>query len=90
MPIAVLFYRTHVDGVPGDWKLAEVIPLHKKGDAANVGNYRPASLTIVICKAQERLIRQAMYQHMASNGILSDAQHGFVHKRSCLSNLLRS
>ncbi len=28
-----------------------------------------------------------MYQHMVSNGILSDARHGFVHQKSCLSNL---
>ncbi len=25
---------------------------------------------------------------MVANSILSDAQHGFVHQRSCLSNLL--
>ncbi len=29
-----------------------------------------------------------MYQHVVSNGILSDAQHDFVHHRSCLSSLL--
>ncbi len=39
-------------------------------------------------KAQERLVRQAMYQHWVANSILSIAQLGFVHKRSFLSNLL--
>ncbi len=29
-----------------------------------------------------------MYQHMVADGILSDAQHRFIHQRSCLSNLL--
>ncbi len=87
-PIAELFNRTLVDGVPAEWKQADVIPLHKKGDTRDVGNYRPVSLTSVVCKVQERLVRQAMYAHMVANGILSDAQHGFVHQRSCLSNLL--
>ncbi len=29
-----------------------------------------------------------MYQHMVANSILCNAHHGFVHQRSCLSNLL--
>ncbi len=87
-PITALFNRTLVDGILADWKKAEVIPLYKKGDTRDLGNYRPVGLTSVICKAQERLVRQAMYQHMVANSILSDAQHGFVHQRSCLSNLL--
>ncbi len=29
-----------------------------------------------------------MYAHVVWNGILSNAQHSFVHQRSCLSNLL--
>ncbi len=36
VPIAELFNRTLVDGVPTDWKQAEVIPLHKKGDTRDV------------------------------------------------------
>ncbi len=82
------FNRTLVDAIPADWKKAEVVPLFKKSDIRSVGNYRPVSLTSVICKAQERLVRQATYKHMVTKSILSDAQHGFVHQRSCLSNLL--
>ncbi len=33
-------------------------------------------------------MRAAIYQHLLLNGILSDAQHGFVRRRSCLFNLL--
>ncbi len=69
-------------------KEAEVSPFFKKGDTRDVGNYRPVSLTSVICTAQERLVRQAMNEHMVAYSILSDTQHGFVHQRSCLSNLL--
>ncbi|XP_058870591.1 high affinity immunoglobulin epsilon receptor subunit beta-like isoform X2 [Acipenser ruthenus] len=35
--------------VPTDWKIANVIPIHKKGDKTEPGNYRPVSLTSIIC-----------------------------------------
>ncbi|KAK4827505.1 hypothetical protein QYF61_018805 [Mycteria americana] len=33
--------------VPADWKLANVIPVYKKGIREDPGNYRPVSLTSV-------------------------------------------
>ena len=37
--------------IPDDWKIANVIPLHKKGAKDKVENYRPVSLTSnVRCK----------------------------------------
>ncbi len=87
-PIKALFNRTLVYGISADWKKAEVVPHFKEGAVRDVGNYRPIHLTSVIYKAQERLVRQTMYQHMVANSILSDAQHDFVHQRPCLINML--
>jgi hypothetical protein len=36
--------------IPRDWKEATVVPIHKGGDRSVVKNYRPASLTSVVCK----------------------------------------
>ena len=36
--------------VPLEWKEANIIPLLKKGSRINSVNYRPVSLTSVICK----------------------------------------
>ena len=36
--------------LPGDWKTATVIPIHKGGDRSLVTNYRPVRLTSVVCK----------------------------------------
>eukprot|EP00061_Rhincodon_typus_P008505 g31179.t1 len=34
--------------VPEDWRVANVVPLFKKGDKEKPGNYRPVSLTSVV------------------------------------------
>ncbi len=36
--------------VPNQWRQEDVCPLFKKGDRAKPSNYRPVSLTSVVCK----------------------------------------
>ena len=48
------------DIVPLEWKQANIIPLFKKGSRNNFVNYRPVSLTSVICKLLETIIRDHM------------------------------
>ncbi|KFW81625.1 hypothetical protein N305_14700, partial [Manacus vitellinus] len=49
--------------VPDDWKLANVMPIHKKGQKEDPGNYRPVSLTSVPGKV-EQIILSAITQHL--------------------------
>ena len=42
--------------LPADWKRATVVPVHKGGDRPLVTNYRPISLTSVVCKQMEHVI----------------------------------
>ena len=46
-------------------------------------NYRPVSLTCVISKVMEKIIRDALVSFFIDNGILSERQFGFVPGRSC-------
>ena len=39
--------------VPSEWKLVNVVPIHKKGAKENVENYRPISLTSLVMKTFE-------------------------------------
>jgi hypothetical protein len=41
---------------PRDWKKAIVVDIHKGGDGSVVKNYRPVSLTLVVCKQMENII----------------------------------
>ena len=51
-------------------------------------NYRPVSITSVICKLLEAIIRDDMMDFLIKNKLLNPSQHGFLKARSCLTNLL--
>ena len=45
-------------------------------------NHRPISLTSIRCKLLEYIVHSIISDHLESEGILTDAQHGFRAKRS--------
>ena len=74
--------------VPFEWKEANIITLFKKGSRNKSENYRPVSLTSVICKLLERLIKDHMVDFLVKHNLLNSSQHGFLKARSCLTNML--
>ena len=74
--------------VPLEWKEANIIPLFKKGSRSNSVNYRPVSLTSVICKLLETIIRDHMMDFLFKHKLIKPSQHGFLKARSCLTHLL--
>ena len=50
-------------------------------------NYRPLSLTCIICKVMERLVRKALMD-LEENDIVTREQHGFISGWSCVTQLL--
>ena len=74
--------------VPNDWLLQDISAIFKKGSRYDPLNYRPVSLTSVVSKLMESLIRDELIEHLVRNRIIVKAQHGFIGKRSCLTNLL--
>ena len=53
--------------LPDDWKRATVIPIHKVNDRSFVTNYRPVSLTSVVCKQMEHVIASYLRQMWDKN-----------------------
>ena len=70
------------------WRKALVIPIFMKGSKSDASNYRPISLTSVLCKLCEHILHPTILTHLANHKILSDAQHGFRKRRSCDTQLL--
>ena len=88
-PLAYLFEMSFNQGeVPRDWRMAHVTPIFKKGAKCKAANYRPVSLTSVICKIMESVVRDEIVKHITKHDLILPSQHGFVSKRSCLTNLL--
>ena len=60
----------------------------KKGSRNKSENYRPVSLTSVICKLLERLIKDHMVDFFVRHKLLNPSQRGFLKARLCLANIL--
>ena len=89
IPLARVFNLSLKEGVvPFEWKEANIIPLFKKGSRNKSDNYRPVSLTSVICKLLERLIKDHMVEFLVKHKLLNSSQHGFLKARSWLTNML--
>ena len=73
--------------IPEDWKTGAISPIHKKRQNKNaVENYRPVTILNFASKTLERCLNVPLYSHLAT--LVSNCQHGFIKKRSVLSNLL--
>ena len=66
-PLSIIFRKSVDLGIlPEEWKCANITALFKKGDKKCAGNYRPVSLTSVVCKVLESIIRGSIVEHMKS------------------------
>ena len=74
--------------VPAAWKLADVVPIYKKGDRIKMSNYRPISLTSTVGKILETIIAYKIREHLERENLIKLSQHGFRKGFSCLTNLL--
>ena len=63
-------------------------PIHKGGHQGRPANYRPIALTSLIIKLFEKIVRTNIAEHLDSNNLLNNSQHGFRKGRSCVSQLL--
>jgi hypothetical protein len=90
IPLKLIFEESLKSGaLPLDWRTGNITPIFKKGLKTKVENYRPISLTCVICKILESIIRDKLVKHMKDNNLFSDRQYGFIKGRSTVSQLLK-
>ena len=88
VPLSILFKKSLKEGAHDSWKKAIIAAIYKKGKKNDPGNYRPVSLTSVISKIMESIVRDALVTHLMNNELITDPQHGFVPGRDCITQLL--
>ena len=89
--LTLLFQASmHQSQIPADWRHARVSPQYKTGknNRSVPANYRPISLTCIVCKMMEHCVTSHLMGHLDTHNLLTDYQHGFRKKRSCETQLI--
>ena len=82
-PLKILFNTSFLSGtVPSELKLANVIPVFKKGSQTCLSNYRPISLLSIFHKLLERLMYNRLTSFLDKHNVLFDKQFGFRSKHN--------
>lgn len=82
-PLTKLFNQCIREGVyPSCFKISKIIPIFKKGNQTDLGNYRPIALIPVISKILELLLKQQLYDYLEQNNLLIESQYGFRKEKS--------
>ena len=78
-PAIASFFRQSLETgkLPNPWHTAWITPCYKKGPRCDAENYRPISLTCVMCKFMGHLICTHMRNHFDKYGILTKLNPGF-------------
>ncbi|CAC5400189.1 unnamed protein product [Mytilus coruscus] len=88
-PLCIIFSQSLENKtVPNDWKNAMISAIFKKGNKSLAKNYRPVSLTSVVCKIMEKMMREFIIEHMKTNNLFSKKQYGFIAGRTTGLQLL--
>ena len=87
-PLKLIFQSCLESGkFPNEWKKANVVPVHKKGDKQILKNYRPISLLPIAGKIFESLLYDRVFEFFIAN-LISKNQSGFRPGDSCINHLL--
>ena len=85
-PLSIIFKLVYNKGIiPAEWKLANVVPIFKKGEKQNIENYRSMSLACISGKIMERIMYDELYSRTIN--LIDDRQHGFLRNKSCVTNM---
>ncbi len=73
---------------PSDMKIVKIIPLFKKGNRCDPGNYCPISILSVASKILERIANNQMNEYLTKSSLIYVFQSGFRKSHSTDTSLL--
>jgi len=84
-PLSLLFNQSLRESqYPNAWKIANVIPLFKKGNKELPSNYRPISLISCLGKVMERVVDKYVFNFLLHNDLFHKTQSGFLRGHSTI------
>ena len=90
LPLKIIYeHSINNQEVPSDWKTANISPKYKKGSKLDASNYRPISITCIICKLLESIIRDHIVKYFTINKLFNINQYGFIKGKSTVLQLLK-
>ena len=70
-PLKLICHLSLSTGVfPNDFKIAKVVPIYKKDNPENFGNYRPVSVLPCFSKILERIMYNRCYDFITKANVL--------------------
>ena len=89
VPLTIIFNESLQNGaLPDEWLRSVIVPIFKDGTRSDALNYRPVSITSLICKSLERIIVLHLNNYLTVNSLISNYQFGFRAGHSTLDQLL--
>ncbi|KAH7707357.1 RNA-directed DNA polymerase from mobile element jockey-like protein [Aphelenchoides avenae] len=90
LPLAIIFNCSMTTGtVPFQFKQSYITPIPKRPPAV-AKNFRPISITSIVARTMERIVRRRLLQFLDEHKILPESQYGFRPKRSVRDALIGS
>ena len=85
-----LIFRSCIENwkFPFEWRKANVVPVHKKGNKQTLGNYCHVSLLAICGKSFWCLIYNSLFEFSIANELIYFNQSGFKPSDSCINQLL--
>ena len=78
----------HSGSLPSDWKIVHIIAVHKKGPKHKKETYRQISLTSIINKTAEKIVKSRVISFWTEHQLLNPSQFGYLKGISKVSQLL--
>jgi Reverse transcriptase (RNA-dependent DNA polymerase) len=75
--------------LPDPWKQAKSFCLYKNGHTSNPSSYRIISITSILSRTLERIIKTRISTYLESKSFFHGSQNGFRHGRSTIDHILK-